>query len=420
MAVTTTTIMPASVVTAYTKDFLFFQDLETTWAKMFYANMRKEVVGGRELRGKTIQVPIYTGMPEVTDHLTESSDVTPVSMQDAYTSITIYEEGNVLQNTRFLENIAAYTDVGAVAARMIGKNMAVRRDKIIRNAIVFNVTDTVYCGAATTRATLDASADKITYDNIVEAVARARGRGIPPLSDGTYFTIYHPCLERDLVALSQFAYPAYYGPNVEMLMSGDMTNVMGKKLPGEKYRFGSLRFIESQYGKVFCGAGTPTQGATTSTAAVAAGDTVINVANATGLAVGNWITVGTVESSTTAVPATENVLITAVNTLALSIRGAGADGDANDVGFKFAHGSGAAVVEAPNVCALPILGPESAIIAFAADVGWEGEVSLEWAPTQLPRRFLNHAWYWVGGAKLIDKNCVQIECATTGNFYGNN
>jgi len=419
MAVTTTAELSNAVVTQYEKDFLYFADLATTWAKLLYPHMRKEIIGGKGLRGTTVNIPIFTDMVEVTSGLTEANDVTPVQVDDSYVQLTIAEEGNVAQTTRLLENIAAYFDVGKVVAKMIGKNMAVRRDKIMRNAAVFAATDKVYGGVATTRAGLDTTSDTITYAKIVEAVARARSKGVPPLPDGSYFTVYHPALETELLALNQFLYPGYY-QNAKVIMDGSFESIDAGRLPGEMFRFGDLRFVSSQYGKLFLGAGTPLQAATTLDGGHAAGATTVNVASATGIIAGNYITIGTIEQTTTAVHATEQVLVTAVSTNALTVKGAGAEGVAGDTGLKFAHLTGVSVVESPNVAALPIMGPESVVIGFASDVGWEGEVSLDFAPTQLPRRFINHSWYWVGGAKIIDHNVVQLEVATAGNVLGNN
>jgi hypothetical protein len=192
------------------------------------------------------------------------------------------------------------------------------------------------------------------------------------------------------------------------------------KLPGETYRIAGLRFIPSQYAKMFVGAGLPAQGATTLTGAHAAGSTTIEVGANTGFAVGEYLTVGTLESGTTAYHTTEQVRITGINSTTISIYGAGKEGDPDDTGLKFAHANGASVIESQNICALPIMGPESVIVAYSSTVGWEGEFGTVPAPTQLPGRFINHYWYWVGGAKIVDKNCVQLEVPTQGKILGNN
>jgi N4-gp56 family major capsid protein len=419
MAVTTTTSLSNSVVTQYEKDFMYFADLNTTWADVIYKHMKREQVGGKGLRGSTINIPIFTDMAEVTASLTESGDVTPVEVDDAYVQLTIAEEGNVAQTTRFLENIAAYYDVGKPIAQMIGKNMAVRRDKIVRNAICFGATDIIYAGAATSRVTLDTTSDTITYAKIAEGVARAKSKGVPPFPDGTYLTVYHPALETELLALASVVNPGYY-QEAQVLMDGDFRSIAGKRFEGETYRLAGLRFIPSQYGKLYLGAGTVAQAATTLNGDHAAGATTVNVASAANITAGDYVTIGTLESSTTARHSTEQVYVSAVDTNALTIRGAGTEGVAGNTGLKFAHLSGVAVTESPNVASIPIMGPESAIIAFATDVGWDGEVSLEWAPTQLAKRFINHGWYWVGGAKVIDHNVVVIEAATAGKILGNN
>jgi hypothetical protein len=93
---------------------------------------------------------------------------------------------------------------------------------------------------------------------------------------------------------------------------------------------------------------------------------------------------------------------------AVSIYGAGKEGDPDDTGLKFAHADDVPVIQAENIAAVPILGPESCVIAYASDVGWEGEFGTVPAPTQLPGRFINHYWYWVGGAKIVYESPTRL------------
>ncbi len=421
MALVQTSDLAESVVTQYDKDFLFFADEQAVWANLLYLHMRKKEGIGRAMKGKTVQIPIYTRVPALTDHLTESSDVTPISYADSSVSVTLYEEGNVMQVTR-LTGIASYVDLGKIIAKALAINFSERRDKILRDAIVFNVTDTIYGGTATSRVTCDTTNDIISYAKIVEAYHRAKSRGVPTLPDGTYFCPCNEAVMTELTALDQWKYPAFYC-NPEIIVHGDFSSIEKGRLPGEIGMLYKVRFVPHPWGKLFLGAGTAAQAATTiDTGGIAAGGTTLNVVSATGIAAGDWITVGTLEASSTAYPTTEQMLVTAVATNALTVRGAGAEGNPSPTewGAKFAHAAGVSVIEAANVAALPILGPESAVIAFAEDVGWAGEQMVHDAPTQLAGRFQNHQWYWVGGAAIVNKNCVQIECATAGRVLGNN
>jgi N4-gp56 family major capsid protein len=417
MAVTTTTTLDASVVTAYERDYLLAFMQKKVWATLCWQRMLRKVVGGRDLAGKTVQVPVYEPLSVPTASLTEHLDVTPEAWADSSVSITIAEEGNVVQKTRML-NMTSYVELGQPIASAIGQNMAKRVDRIIRDAVVFNATDVIYGGTATSRVTCDTTADKITYAKVVEAVVRAQNRGVPSFPDGSYATVVNPALMADVVGLTEWTAVAEYS-DPTMIVTGDIS-VIGKggRFPDEKGRLFNLRFLTHEYGKLFLGAGTAAQAATSLSADAAAGATSLSVGDATGFAAGTYVTVGTLESSTTAQPTTEQVLITAVDGTTLTIRGAG--NAFGNWGLKFAHSSGASVIEAPNVAAIPVLGPESMVLAFADEVGQDGEVAIEWASTNIPRRFQNHSWYWVGGSAIVDKNVVMLEVATTGNILGEN
>lgn len=417
MAVTTTTTMDASVVTAYERDYLLAFMQKKVWATLCWERMKREVIGGRDLAGKTVQVPVYEPLTVPTASLTEHLDVTPEQWADSYVQVTIAEEGNVVQTTRMLD-ITSYVELGKPVSESIGQNMAKRVDRILRDAVVLNATDRIYAGLATARDGLDTTSDTLTYAKVVEAVTRAENRGIPSFPDESYAAIVNPALMADVIGINEWSNVAEYS-DPTLIVTGDLTVLAkGGRFPGEKGQLYRLRFIPHEFGKLFLGAGTAAQSATTLSADAAAGATSIEVTSATGLAAGNYITIGTVESGGTAQPTTEQVLITAVDGTTLTIRGAGSTFD--NWGLKFAHSSGAAVTEAPNVAAIPVLGPESMLVAFAQDVGQDGEVAMEWAPTNIPRRFMNHSWYWVGGGGIVDKNVVMLEAATTGNILGEN
>jgi N4-gp56 family major capsid protein len=410
--------MDASVVTAYDKAYLLAFVKRQVWSSVLWPKMLRKVTGGKELKGKTVQVPVYEPLGLVTSHLTESADVVPEAFGDSYVTVTMYEEGNVVQHSRLLD-LTSYTEVGEPIAEALAAQQAERLDRIVRDAIVMNASHKLYGGDATSRVTCGtaSTSDVVTYAKIVEAVTRAEVMGITPFDDGTYVAIVHPAVMTELTALNEWAYPAYY-QDKGVLSTGLQNN--GKKMftyeVGALYR---LRIISHPLGKLFLGAGVAAQAATTSTADVAKSATTITVSDASGLAAGNYITVGTLESSTTAYPTTEQVKIVSVASTTLTIQGAG--GTHDDFGFKFAHSSGASVIEACNVAAIPILGPRSAIIAHPSELDATGEVVLNNpAPTNIPKRFFNHSWYNVLGAAIVQKQVVALEVATAGNTYGNN
>jgi N4-gp56 family major capsid protein len=418
MTITTTSVLSNSVRDEYDADYLLsFMD-SAVWYALFKERMLKKVIDGKNLAGTTVYVPIFGPLARPTSSLTETYDVDPVSMVDAKVGVTINEEGNVVQTTRLL-SIASYTNIEQVAARAVGKNQAERIDTIIRDSVAYGATDKMYANNLAALTDLDATNDLLDYSDIAGAKARMKSRGVPPFPGGDYVTIINPIATPDLSfsnsvwqAVSEYSDPT-------LICTGDLTVLAkGGRWPGEIGRIAGVRFIEHEYGAVLFGAGTTAQAATTLAAAVAAGDTSFDVADATGITAGDWITIGTLPTNSTAQPTTEQVLVTNVATNTLTIQGAGNAPD--DWGLKFAHASGAAVTEAANVIALPIMGPESAVVAWADEVGEMGEVAVRYAPTNIADRFLNHSWYWVGGSAKVDRNLVVLYAATSGHMYGNN
>ncbi len=417
MAITLTSTMSDSVQTAYEKDYLLAFAQRKIWANIVWDRMLRKVVGtGGELAGTTVQVPIYEALTTPTASLSQNLDVTPEAWADDAVTVSLAEEGNVVQMTRLLKDIASYVELGAPVAKAIGQNMAERIDRILRDSVVFNASNVLYGGTGTSRVDVNATDDLITYAKIVQAVSMAESMGIAPFDDGTYLTIVHPAIMTEIVGMNEWKNPAYY-VNPGPIATGRISE--GGSLPGEIGQLYKLRFLPHVYGKLFLGAGAPAQAATTSTLALAAGGTEIIVASETGLAAGTWVTVGTLESSSTAYPTTERVQILSIDTTThCQIQGRGNAFD--NFGLQFAHAADCSVIEAPNVAAIPIMGPESMVVAYADSVGQEGEVAVEWKSTDLPKRFVNHSWYWVGGASIVDKNVVMIEAATAGEMYGSN
>ena len=405
MAVTTASVLSNSVATAYDKAYLYAFLQSRVWFDLIEWG---EPIGGN-LRGSTVSQPVMEALAPATGALTDGTDVTPVALDDSAVTLTIYEYGNAVTTTRFLDTVA-FTDVTRGAAMAVGQNQARSLDLIIR-AVAVAGTLVVYGGSATSRATLDTTNDKITYAYIAQLVALAASMGIPPYEDGTYTTIVHPALFNDLAAMTEWkAVGEYSDPKlIYMGKPGVLGN--GGRFKGERGMLAGLRFVEHNYGKLFLGGGTPAQTATDIDGAAAAGDTDIDVTDATGITVGNYITVGSGSTQ-------EQVQVTAVSTNNLTIRGAG--NAIGNWGLKYAHADEDAVVEAPNVAAIPVFGPSSIRGRFASDPGKNGQVSVEWANTAIPRRNLNHSWYWIGGFGLVDKYILRGEVATTGNILGDN
>lgn len=407
MAVTTASVLSNSVATAYDKAYLHAFMMNRVWFDLVEWG---EPIGGN-LRGSTVSQPVMEAMEPATTALTDGTDVTPVALDDSAVSLSIFEYGNAVTTTKFLD-VVAFTDITRGVAVAVGQNQARSLDMVCR-AVVIGGTLVTYGGTATARTGLDTTNDKITYAKIAEVVGLAAGMGIPPFEDGTYATVVHPALFRDLTGMTEWAAVGEYSDPKLIYMGRPGVLGNGGRFKNERGMMAGLRFIEHPWGKLYLSGGTTAQAATTSDGAVAAGATSITVDSATGLAVGDWITVGTLESATA-----EQVLITAVATATLTIRGQG--NAIGNFGFKYAHADESAVTEAANVAAVPVFGPSSIRGRFASDPGKNGQVAVEWANTAIPKRNLHHSWYWIGGFGLVDKYMIRLEVATTGNVYGDN
>ena len=406
MAVTHSGLLTNSVKTAYDKEYLYNLMMGRVW---FDFVDWQDPVGG-QLRGATVTQPVLEELAAISAALSETADPDPVALTDDAVSMTIYEYGNVVQLTRFLKTVA-FTSTERAAAKAVGQNQAKSLDLIIRNTAVGG-TLVLYPGAVTARTDLDASNDKFSYEMATQLVAMAVTMGIPPFEDGSYAAIVHPLLIKDVQNLTEWKDVGKYS-DPKLIYTGRPGQIYGgARFKGEAGALGGLRLVSHRLGKIFLGGGTAAQAATTTTGAVAAGATVVPVTAATGFAAGNWLTL----DKGTAVE--EQVLILSIDTLNLTVRGAG--NKFSNFGLKYAHDSGATVVEADNVAAIPVFGPESIRGRFASEVGKNGEVRIKEKDTNIPGRFINHSWYGIWGFSRMEKYLLRGEVAVTGGMYGDN
>ncbi len=404
MAVTTASVLTNTVKALYDADYILQVEKSECWSQFAWW---KKGIGGANLKGSSYNFPIFNRLELATTALTESSDVTPVAMADQNVQVTFAEYGNAVQTTEML-NVQNYVEIGKPAAEVIAQNMVETRDKLIRNAAVGG-TWVWRPGGNTVRTGLDTTNDKITLAALHQIVALARNANIPTVGGknpkvagrgGKLFTMIHPLLLVDMLADTTInAIVQYSKP--ELALNGEIGELAG------------LTVLSHEYGKLYLSGGTTAQAATTLNGGVAAGDTTVIVTSATGITVGDYITIGTLE----AVDA-EQVKVTAVDTNTLTIEGIGnADGN---FGLKYAHLTGAAVTEAANVAAVPVFGPLSLPAVWASEIGQNGRADQEFAATVIPKRFINHSWYGIWGFGKIQKRLIRGEFACSVNLLGPN
>jgi N4-gp56 family major capsid protein len=407
MTVTETSLMTNSVKTAYDKMYLFNLMMSRVW---FDFVDWQDPVGG-DLRGSTITQPVMEELAPATTALTENIDLaSAVALADDTVPMTIYEYGNAVQLTRFLR-IVSFTAIEKAAAKVVGQNQAKSIDLLIRECAVAG-TLVLYPLAVATRAALVTATDTFTYTFAVDLMTMAASMGMPPFEDGSYAAIVHPAVVGDIQKSTEWIAVGEYADPKALYTGRPGQIYTGAKFKGEIGRLGGLRIISHRLGKMFLAGGAPLQTATTCTEPIAAGDTSCTVASATGLVVGNWLTLDK------GLATEEQVLITAVNTLVLTVRGVG--NKFTNFGFKYAHLDDCTAVEGVNVASIPIFGPNSLRGRFASEVGKNGEVRIEKAATLIPGRFINHSWYTIHGFARMEKYLLRGECAVTGGLYGDN
>ena len=404
-----------SIQTLLTTDMMYEASRMQVWGQFPKIAPEGELSGAR--KGSTIDIRFQQRLPINTKELDEKADITPRHVGDNKTTISIKAYGDAVQYTNFLTLVQmgdARKEIGkAIADQHVGSlDRLAGRNYYQGNTVVLRANNVA------ARVDLDSTNDVLSNSGVgmsfvAQALAMLRGQGAPGFStDGNgqskYATVVHTAVAQDLPETNGYLAALQNREGAMTLFNGEMGDIRG------------LRFTESEQGKVYPGAGTAAQAATTITAAVSAGGTSIVVADATGLAVGNMITLGTLEDGSTittedqtaAVERLENVMITAVNGTTLTVAGMGfASGAAQTPGLRYDHPSGESVIEAALVAAIPIFGPESVMKAYAVPEGPFGHAVVS-GPYDTLQRFHNVGWYFVGGwAKTMGLWTVRLEVA---------
>lgn len=345
--------------------------------------------------GGTFDWPVYGKLDPATSALTEGQDVTPVKFKDYNITLSPAEYGQVAATTN-LANFKARVDVQKQMAELVSMSRVQSQDMIVRKAIYGHgsskPTQIMHIDGSSAMSSLTAYAgtDTITWAFLMNLQMQARSRGIQPL-DGTNFAlIVHPLIVYDIQQLAEFKNIGYYQ---------DKSNIY----QGEIGMIAGFRIIQSPQAKVFWGAGTALQSATTLSAAANAGATTVTVADATGIVAGNYITIGRVETESLEPSANlEQVYVSNVNSTTLTVQGAG---DGTNLGLRYDHASGESVVEAYNVAGLPVIGKDSLIGAHGASTGRFGIPKYK-EGLDLLDRVMYAGWYWYGGVTRVERNML--------------
>lgn len=397
MPITTSGNLTNSAVTNYRKEAMTFAWGEEVWGQFVDWQDPIPDDGGN---AASFDYLAYGELDPAITALTEDADVTPVSLADYNMTVTPAEYGNAVGRTQKAAFVSR-AKTQAAFGEIVGKNRTRSVDRLIRNGIVGG-TLVRYAGTATARTGLDTTNDLPTYDWLMSLVTTAANLGMEPWDSGDYVAVVHPAVVRQLAKLTEWKSAKYSNP----------ADLGGNLWKGEVGTIAGIRFVMNRFGKLYLSGGTTAQAATTVAAAVSAGATSFTVASATGLAIGDYLTVGTLESATA-----EQVLVTNVVSTTITCQGVGQG--PSGFGLRFAHAAGEAVTEAANVGAISLIGKNSVKGVYGARTGKYGEFIAK-SGLDLLNRFVYFGWYWFGGIGRVERYVLRGECAVESGIIGIN
>ena len=399
MPATTTATLTSSVVAAHLQtEFLVAASAEERWDQFPFVPAGGAVAPGTDGTATSIQLTIYKNLALVTSTIAEATDIEGVQLSDTSIAVSMGEYGNAAQDTKRLRAVGR-TDIPSAFQEVIGRNAGLSQDAIAR-APYINGSLLRRPTPSDTRADLDVVADDLEaagYSFLYGLAAQLRSAGCPGLNAGSesagrtqgnaepgtvdYGTVIHDLVTGEMLGLNGFT-PVQYiaAPEARQQMYN-----------GEFGRIAGIRIVESPLGKVYQSAGTVAQAATSLTAAATVGQTSLDFVSATGLAIGDHWTIGTLESTTTEVTTLETVLVTSVASTIATIVGAGPDG-----GLRYAHAAATPLTEATFVAAIPVFGGMSVMKAYSTLYGPKPTL-IETGPFDKLGRFKNYGWLWFGG-----------------------
>lgn len=364
---------------------------------------------------QSFNFPAYGEVPPTSTPLPEMSDVTPEGIYDFNYTVTPYEYGRAFAVSQ-LARYQSRTTLQDKLARIAAQDRINSIDRIIRRKVYGHGSDSpsnTYLNtvAGTTMGTL-AVGEVISWDFLTELVMQAQAMGIEPMDGSNFVSVIHPLLAKGLLTMADYKDVGKY-------------SVPNHFYKGEIGMIAGIRFIVSNQAKVFWGAGPATTSpvSTTLSNAYNSGSTTIIVASGTGAAVGDYITIGTVETESVTPSANlEQVRVTSVNGTTLGIKGLGLwkpDSNNKTTGLFYDHAAGEAVVQAYNVCGIPILGKNSLIGVHGARTGRYGQSGLK-TGLDILDRFGYVWWYWYGGVSRVDRYMVLGKSVVTSWTLGSN
>ena len=185
--------------------------------------------------GSSVIFTIFSEMAAATSTISETTDLTPVTMADSQVTVTLAEYGNTVNTTAKLRG-TSFLDVDAVAANLIGYNAGNSIDQVV-SAVLGAGTNVAYAtgGAAVPTSVVTVKADAIlTANDVRKQTAALRSANVATFN-GYYMGYIHPDVSYDL--RKETGNAAWNAPHINVDTAGIYNGEIGT--------FESVRFIET-------------------------------------------------------------------------------------------------------------------------------------------------------------------------------
>ena len=381
----TTSNLSNSLRTQYIETYKDAADFEKLYDQ-FAAPVGKDMA--QLEKGTAVQVPFLSDMTPGVTAISQTTDVTPQQLRDAVATITPTSRGEALQWSQQLD-IQTYTDYADQRLKALGKNM---QESIELLALVAGLQGGLLNRATSTRAGLDAGTAGHRLTDIVmsEIETWLMTLKCPPMlmpggGERKWIGLMPPAVYHDLRQATNILAVGQYQKE-RIVLNFELGEV------------GPFKLIVSPWAKVFGSAGAANASVVATTIAASATanrqlDKQIEVASATNITSGDFLTIGTVETGNTFFPTNERVRVSSayVSGTTIDIIGEGANG-----GLRFDHAVAQTVSNADSVFPVLFGGPMSLAKVYATEVGEYGKMG-DPQVNGLLDQFQSIGWKYFGG-----------------------
>lgn len=309
-------------------------------------------------RSSSINLNFLADMEPGTETIPQSLDVSATALRDATISITPTSRFGLIEGSEALMNSAS-TNYAEERFYILGKNFAETVDLLAKDLAVTGGSVT----RAAARASLDAgtAAHLLRRIDFMNAASDLMTKKVPAFMDNgraMWFAVLPPYALDDLLQ------------DAPILTTGEYQKA-SIVLSNELGELGRFKLFVTPWAKTFYSAGANNASAIGTTLASASNAlaTTITVAANTNIDVGDFITIGTLETADTHYAVNERAQVISVNGTTIGVSGEGANG-----GLRFDHASGATVSNADSVGTVTFGGPKSLAKVYDPKVGEYGEV----------------------------------------------